>query len=143
MSMKTWLVATFCWFANTRTMPFCSTTNQRELSPGACNIATGSRKVRAGNARCTDSVELPVTRGGATQLKLFGRCSRPDPGGGGGGGGGVGSDPPPPQESSAAAMQIGTARRTTACSSMPYAPCGMLPSRYPTREANGALLRRH
>ena len=26
--------------------PFCSTTNQRELSPGACSIATGSRNVR-------------------------------------------------------------------------------------------------
>ena len=35
------LAVGFAVFANTRTVPPFSTTNQRESSPGACSIASG------------------------------------------------------------------------------------------------------
>src|SRR5688572_15402143 len=74
-------------FANTRTVPPFCTTNQRESSPGACNIATGWSNVRFGNARC-NWIAVPVTTvfAGATHERFDGRESKPTvtPGGGGG-----------------------------------------------------------
>ena len=91
----------------------CSSTNQRDASPGACSIATGEENVRFGNARGVDSVEFPC-RGRARGRSC---CS--------GAGRGpslaaavvVGAadsmpPPPPPQPSSSRANKTGSSARS-------------------------------
>ena len=78
MSMNTDELVAPALLANTRTTPPFSTTNQRELSPGACSIAIGCVKLRFAKAR--DSVRLAVLLAGgsnAKQVVLLGRESSP------------------------------------------------------------------
>src|SRR5512138_3110996 len=70
----------FAVLLNTLTRPPCCTTNQRELSPGACSTCTPASNVRLVNTSW--KVKLALCDGGApaTQLVLLGRKSRPEVG---------------------------------------------------------------
>ena len=81
MLMNSVVVETPALLSNTRTEPVFCTTNQRELSPGACNIAMGCVNTRLGNARCTDSDTVLLGGSPARQVVLIGRPSRPPTGG--------------------------------------------------------------
>jgi hypothetical protein len=65
---------------NTFTTPPCCTTNQRELSPGACSRATGLENDSELNTRCEVNDALDEGAAPATQLVLLGRASRPEDG---------------------------------------------------------------
>src|SRR5690349_5175833 len=70
--------------SNHFTTPACSTTNQRRLFAGACNIATGCVKDSEVN-RLKEISLLPVGLGHAVQVVFDGRASRPGSGEVGGG----------------------------------------------------------
>src|ERR1051325_11642575 len=74
MSTKVDDVETLSSFWKTRTTPFCSTTNQRVASPGACSSATGELNVRPGKGRAT-----LITAGGGGDGEGFGAGAAPPP----------------------------------------------------------------
>ncbi len=76
MSMK--LLATgLATLLNLSTTPPCCTTNQRELSFGACNMATGLLKLNPANT-CSKLIEsLSVGRAQAAHEVLLGLASNP------------------------------------------------------------------
>ncbi len=80
-------VVTFGVFANTRTAPVFSSTNQRVSSPGACSIASGWLSDTPANTRCSAIVlpALPEAFDGATHIVFDGRASSPTVGAFGGG----------------------------------------------------------
>src|SRR5690242_140009 len=80
MSMKLAGVPGFATLLNTFTMPPCCTMNQRELSPGACRMATGSENDSELNTRCAANEALDEGAVPATQLEFAGRESRPEVG---------------------------------------------------------------
>lgn len=78
MSMNTDEVVVEALLTNTRTTPLFSTTNQRELSPGACSSATGSENDKPVNARGSVMLAVVLVGGSnAKQVVLLGRVLRP------------------------------------------------------------------
>src|ERR1044071_5699925 len=76
--MSRYVVLTGLDVSNCFTTPGCSSTNQRELSAGACSIKTGALKERLVN--WVKEIRLPALgRGQARQVALPGRESRPAP----------------------------------------------------------------
>src|SRR5690349_8191901 len=78
--MNSAVLVTPALLANTRTAPVFCTTNQRESSPGACNMATGcvNPGVILGNTRCQPNVNAGASP--ARQVAFDGRLSRPPTG---------------------------------------------------------------
>src|SRR5437868_226888 len=89
MSMK--LVATLgVAVLNCLTTPPCSTTNQRELSAGACSIAIEALKLKS--VKRVSEIEPVAGRAHATQVAFDGRESMPETPVGVVGGGVVGGE---------------------------------------------------